>query len=100
MKAKNAELDAGKPSREPTEPERTALRRYFDRKAAQTAPRMKVMKDGAATNIAPDHPDKVVGHVLLAQTLGTADADFINGLVGQLANAGFKGKQIDEAELR
>jgi hypothetical protein len=40
-------------------------------------------------NVAPDHPDKVVGHMLLAEALRTANAVF-KWLFGQVANASSK----------
>jgi hypothetical protein len=44
-------------------------------------PRMKVLSAENKVTIAPDHPDEVVGQVLLAEALGTGDIDFLNGLV-------------------
>jgi hypothetical protein len=37
--------------------------------------------------------------MLLMDALGTADLDFFNGLLNQLASAGSKGGQIDERGL-
>lgn len=91
--------DTSKAKREPTEQERTALRGYLDRRAAQPAPRIRVSKDGSTTTITPDHPDKTIGHVLLAEAIGTTDDDFLKGLLRQLGNAGSQGGELDEAGL-
>jgi hypothetical protein len=57
------------------------------------------LNEKQAVSIAPDHPDKLVGQMLLMDALGTADLDFFNGLLNQLASAGSQGRQIDEREL-
>jgi hypothetical protein len=76
--------------------EQTVLARHVARKDAETpAPRMKVLNDGEATTISLDHPDEFVGQALLMEALGTADADFANGLLRQLvANAGSHSEEI------
>jgi hypothetical protein len=99
MKTKKRKSDAGKPSYQPSAQEQTAIRKYLDRKAAETAPRMKVLNDGENPRISPDHPEEAIGHVLLIEALGGADQDFVNALLGQLANAGSQGGQIDERGL-
>ncbi len=99
MAKKKPKPDTGGAKREPTERERTALRGYLDRRAAQPAPRIRVSKDGSTTTITPDHPDKTIGHVLLAEAIGTTDGDFLNGLLRQLVNAGSQGGEVDEAGL-
>ncbi len=43
-----------------------------------------------------DHPEHVLGEVLLMEALGTAEPDFLNGLLWQLANAGTQGRAVDE----
>jgi hypothetical protein len=91
--------DADRPGYKATEPELKALGKYLDRKASQIAPRVKLQMKGAATITAPEHQDRVIGHVLLMEALGTTDSDFLNGLLGQLLNAGSQGKQPDEAGL-
>jgi hypothetical protein len=75
------------------------LRKYLDRKATKTAPRMKVLDDGKAPRISPDHPDEAVGYALLMEAIGTGDDDFLNGLISEMANAGSQGRQIDERGL-
>jgi len=90
---KKPKPDTGKAKYEPTAPEKAALDRY---RAGPTVPRIKVT-DGK--NLKPDHPDELVGSALLAEALGTGSADFMHGLISQLANAGSRGPQIDERAL-
>jgi len=99
MKTKKRKSDAGKSSYQPSAQEQTAIRKFFDRRAGETAPRMKVLNDGAIPKISPDHPEGVIGRVLLMEALGGADLDFGNGLIDQLANAGSQGGQINERGL-
>ena len=74
------------------------MQKCLDRAAAQPAPRLKVTKnDGAGINL--DHPDAAVGQALLAEALGTADLDFVEGLVRQIADAAAPDRQFDEAKL-
>src|SRR5689334_19461477 len=99
---KKPDPDAGKqkPEYEPTELEKTALDRYRAQKAAApAAPRMKVTNGKKAASVAPDHPDKPIADALLKEALGTVSVDFRNGLLSQLANAGSRGRQIDEDAL-
>ena len=80
--------------------ERIALDKLSKRQEADLAPRMRVRKeDGKGTTISPDHPDQDVGAGLLMQALGTADNDFIDGLLHQLADASSKGRRVDESRL-
>src|SRR5260370_11538364 len=99
MTKKKPEPNAAKPKYELTSQELTALKKFSARKAAKPAPRLKVLNEKEPISISPDHPDKVVGQVLLMEALGTADLDFYHGLLGQLANAGSQGRQIDECGL-
>ena len=99
MTTKKPEPNAEKPKYEPTAEEKTAVHDNIVRKTAQPAPRIKVIKDGKAITIAPDHPNKAVGHLLLMEAFGTADDDFFYGLIEQLANAGSQDGQIDEKKL-
>jgi hypothetical protein len=43
--------------------------------------------------------DLTTGNTLLMEALGTADPDFANGLLQQLANVGTKGREVDEHGL-
>jgi hypothetical protein len=95
MKPKKRELVAGDPKKLPTPEELAVLRDHFRRKAAETAPRVKV---NAAT-ISPDHPNEAIGSILLAEALGTTDHDFLAGLLQQLASANLQGGKVDERAL-
>jgi hypothetical protein len=99
MKTKKRKSDLAKSSYQPSAQEQTAMRKFFDRKAAETAPRMKVLNEGSIPKILLDHPEETAGHILLMEALGTADQDFLAGVLDQLANAGSRGGQVDEAGL-
>ncbi len=60
---------------------------------------MKVLETGGVPQVLPDHPDIAVGQILLMEALGTTELDFLRGLLGQLANAGSQGGQVDEDGL-
>ena len=79
---------------EPTEAERAALE-SFSRRRSQPSPKM-VLENGDAARLKPDHPEQTVAYMLLGQALGTADLEFLTGLIRQLANTGSKGSQIDD----
>jgi hypothetical protein len=85
---------------EPSPKEKAQLRSYLDRRLRRkAAPRIKAAMNGGAMSTAPDHPNEGVGLVLLMEALGTADTDFFTGLLGQLANAGTIGQEVDERGL-
>jgi hypothetical protein len=64
------------------------------------APRLKVdHKDGKPPSIRPDHPDVAVGSLLLAETLGTTDLEFLDGLLGQISNVASQGRKPDERAI-
>ena len=96
---KKPEPNAAKPHDKMTAQERNAIDRFLARNAANPAPRLKVLNGKQAVSISPDHPDNLTGQMLLMDALGTADFDFFNGLLDQLANAGSKGGQIDGRRL-
>lgn len=76
--------------------ERGPAEKAFASITAKTAPRLKLPKN----RIAIDHPDRVVGELLMMEALGTGDCDFANGIVRQLANAsGSPGRPADELDL-
>ena len=82
---------------EPTPHERAAREAYFAQmKESPPAPRLKVSEKGGAAQILPDHPEEAIGLILLMDALGTRELDFLDGLLGQLANAGTQGRQVDE----
>jgi hypothetical protein len=83
-----------KPEYKRTPREAAALDKLVKGHAEQT-PLVKVVKDGGRSSIVPDHPDKITGYVLLMEALGTTDLDFTQQLLGQLANAGSQGSEVD-----
>jgi hypothetical protein len=97
MTTNKLEQNATKPEYEPTAQELSALGKYFSGNAAQTVPRMKVVKGGE--DILPDHPNKAIGYALIMEAVGTTDVDFINGLVEHLAAASLRGDQVNEGHL-
>jgi xylose isomerase len=46
-----------------------------------------------------DASDELVGHALAMDTLASADSDFLNGMVIQLANASSHDQELDERGL-
>ena len=85
---------------EPTPEERAVMETFYARqKEKLPASHMKVSEKGGVARIEPDHPDLAVGHILLMEALGTTELDFLNGLLGQLASAGSRGKSVDESGL-
>ena len=63
---------------------------------AEQAPRVKAVKGEVGSSLMSDHPDNMTGHILLMEALGTADFDFFNALLGQLANASSASGEVDE----
>ena len=89
--------DNGKVQHKATPSELAALEAYRARsKAAKLAPRIKVSKREKIAEVSLDHPDQALGHVLLAESLGIADWDFVTGLLRQLGNAGTQGGEVVE----
>ena len=62
-------------------------------------PRMKVQMKAGAAIMSIDHPDQNAGQAMLMQSLGTANSDFLTGLLSQLANAGSSGKETNQDRL-
>ena len=83
---------------EVTAAERTAIGKYLARRAARQSVRFKVSK-GSDPQIGLDHPNKLVGRALVMEALASADEDFVNGILIQLANAGGHSQDIDEDGL-
>ena len=92
---KDLKGSGAKPKRERTPREVAALAKFAARNA-EGAPRLKAIKDGDRSRLAPDHPDETVGHLLLMEALGTTDFDFYHALLGQFANVGSQGRNVDE----
>jgi len=82
-----------------TAPERTVVDKHFARREAKPSVRLKVSKNGSDPQFEFDHPDKQIGRALVMEALASADADFVIGIVSQLANASGRGRDIDEYGL-
>jgi hypothetical protein len=97
---KSNPADIAKPY-EPTPSERETLKSYFARRdKRKPAPRMKVKADAkGVVNVEFHHPDRSIGQWLLMDAIGTADSEFMDGLLKQLVNAGTQGHTVDENGL-
>jgi hypothetical protein len=85
------------PKFEPKPQERAAVEAWFERRRQRApAPRLKVEKKGAASQVGLDHPHPETGSILLMAAVGTSSADFLQSLISQLVNAGSKGPAADE----
>jgi len=82
-----------------TAAELTAIVRYLARHKAKPSVRFKVSKNGNDTQVEFDHPNKIVGEVLVLDALASADGDFLGGIASQLVNANRRGQDIDERGL-
>ena len=74
---------------------------FNEARRSQTAPLIKVRvgEDGHGQTVAPAHPDKMVGFMLLKEATGASDAMFLNGILEQLTASATVGGVIDEAKL-
>ncbi|MEZ5822339.1 MAG: hypothetical protein R3D82_16195 [Xanthobacteraceae bacterium] len=63
--------------------------------AATAAPRIKLLANGFAI----DHPDPELGERLMANALGVADRDAMDGILRQLVRASVSGNRADETNL-
>jgi hypothetical protein len=58
-----------------------------------------VSHDKKGTAISLDHPDALIGPVLLTEALGTVDSDFVTGLLTQLSKASSQDQRPDESSI-
>jgi hypothetical protein len=95
----------GKPSADqpeeeykPTPREQEAIKAFVaSREARKLSSRLKVKKAASgAFTIGIDHKDPFTGQILLMQALGVTDFDFLAGIIGQVSNAGSKGREPSE----
>jgi hypothetical protein len=71
-----------------TASEKAAVRRLERRRSGRhPAPRVKITQEADGLTLSLAHVRQDVGYRLLAEALGTADLDFVNGLLTQLAGA-------------
>jgi len=84
----------------PTQTEAVALDAQFARgDRTKPAPRLKVTKGNTGNTISVAHKDQTVGHMLLMEAIGTANADFMTGLLKQMASVTAQGQTADEGGL-
>ena len=78
-------------------PEEVAAVLSMDERAKRRppAPKLTVWRQNGGLAVAPDHPDPATGHFLLTNSLGATDTVFVDGLIGQLINAGTQGRECD-----
>jgi hypothetical protein len=71
---------------EATPRELEGMKAFSARRASRpAAPGLKATKQGNATKLDIDHPDARLGMSLLMEAVGTADGDFMHGLLQQLS---------------
>jgi hypothetical protein len=86
----------------PTAQEQLLVENFFDKRKSETpAPKMKAEKQENGTiGIRSEHKDETVAYALLAKALGTTDAEFIGGLLTQLASSTTaKGQEVNQEGL-
>ncbi len=95
---KNAAPKAQDAEAKPYQPTQANVRAFEAYMAAQkkAAPRLKV-EPGAKGAVTVAYPDKALGHITLMKALGTADDDFLAGLIKQLVSVGSQGASPDES---
>jgi hypothetical protein len=86
---------------EPTENEQASLRKFQARRAARApSPTLKVKKNGKAlASLQWEHADPATAQSLLLEAFGTAETDFLDGLLDQLANASAQKGEVSERGL-
>lgn len=96
MTAAKTQRDGADPGYVWNSKERGAADKALAKMAAKTAPRLNLRKN----EVTIDHPNAVVGELLVMDALGTGDRDFADGIVRQLANAsGSPNRPGDEFKL-
>lgn len=79
------------------ERERKALvKQHQRRQKSNPVPTLKVTKKNGRDHVRIDHPNDAVGFTLLMEAVGTANADFAQGLLTQITNIASQGPDVDE----
>jgi hypothetical protein len=85
---------------EPTPDERDAIQAQLDRRQRRKpAPSLKIKTTDGTAVLSLDHPDQGTGGLLLMEATGSADYDFLDGLLSQVANAALQKGVTNEKEL-
>jgi hypothetical protein len=74
-------------------PKEVAIVRKLYGKLDEQGMRLKISNDGNASKIELDYPSQAIGNLLFMHSIGTADLDFANGIVSQLAGIAGKDEQ-------
>jgi hypothetical protein len=77
-----------------TTKERAELKNWVVRARASADVKLKPSNE-EPPKIVPDHPDQEIGWAHLMDALGTADRDFLNGLIGQLGSVNDDGLELN-----
>ncbi len=80
----------------PTAQEKDVIEKHLARLKATSSARIKIENMGGVVQIKPDHPNELVGYALLMDAIGSADLNFLNGLLSQIVNASSQRGKIDE----
>jgi hypothetical protein len=83
----------------PTEAESQAARFVIEKRKKPPTPRFDVTSKDDSNHLSYRHPDKRVGQILMAYTLGTGDSAFCQGVVNQLANVACRGNKVEAERL-
>ena len=96
MTTKKAKPKAAEPNYILKPKERDSADKAMSRIMADTTPRLKIVNN----KVSIDHPNAIVGALLMMEALGTGNQDFADGIVRQLASAsGSPGRPADELNL-
>jgi hypothetical protein len=96
----NTEADTKSDTYEPTESERALVEAHRTRHNAAKMPRLKVeSSEGRVTNVSIDHPSEQVGAAALCQSLGAADSNMADVVLGALCQVAGRGKPPSSPEL-
>jgi hypothetical protein len=88
------------PKYEPTPRERETMAAYFARqKELEASAKHEGDPQERRDANRRGHPDPGIGQALLMEAIGTADLDFADGLIRQLADAERQGDKVDERHL-
>jgi hypothetical protein len=98
-KKQDGEKHSDKAVRKVTAAECEAIKKHLTRLEAKPSVRFTAPSDGSDPRIRVDHPDELIGEILLANAVGSADHDFVNGIVRQLSNTSYDGEKVDVGKL-
>jgi hypothetical protein len=85
---------------QPTDHDRATVQRVLDRRArVGPAPKFKIIATGNQATIAADHPEPGLAAFLLADSVGTGDPLFAEGLLLQLSHVARTGKELTTHDI-